>query len=274
MKNGRERRRVRPAVFLPGRTGMQAGKQRGARVGFLDEWRGVTILLMVFYHGAYDLEYVFGAGFPGFRGPAMDALQLYICCSFIFVAGICCRYSRGNLRRGAMVLAVALAMTLVTALLMPQQKILFGVLHFLGCAMMLYALLGQLSDKLPAGAGFAAMLLLWAFTFNIAGGSVGFFRLLRLYLPGALYTQSFLFPLGLPGPGFFSSDYFPVIPWIFLFFAGSYAGVWFRAGKMPAALYRTHLPLFAAVGRRSLLIYVLHQPVLYAVLGLACGAFF
>ena len=69
---------------------------------------------------------------------------------------------------------------------------------------------------------------------------------------------------------FSSSDYFPLLPWVFLYWAGYFFAQWFRArctaqpGLPPKALR----PL-CAVGSRTLLIYMLHQPVIYgALLGL------
>lgn len=89
-------------------------------------------------------------------------------------------------------------------------------------------------------------------------------------LPAAWYKPN-LFWLGLPDLTVFSSsDYFPLLPWVFLYWVGYFFARWFRArctaqpGLPPKALR----PL-CAVGSRTLLIYMLHQPVIYgALLGL------
>ena len=236
------------------------------RVVLLDELRGLSVLLMILYHGLYDLVFLFGIDFPFFSWP-MQCLQLYICSSFILISGISSRFSRNNTKRGFLVLGIALAMTLVTCLFMPEQRILFGILHFLGVAMILHDVFFRRRSKLlPDFWGALLHLCLFAFTWGVGSGYVGFFGLFKIPLPAFLYRLPFLFPLGLPAAGFFSSDYFPLFPWLFLFFAGSYIGNILRTGTLPLRYYRTRFAFLGWVGRRSLLLYVLHQPVIYGLL--------
>jgi len=120
------------------------------RVCLLDELRGLAVLLMIFYHGAYDAVYIFrftGSGW--FTSVPMDFLQLYIAVSFILIAGIMGRYSRSNFRRGVKTFLCGLLVTAVTLLVMPSERILFGILHFLGAAMMLLGLFEPLLRKIP-----------------------------------------------------------------------------------------------------------------------------
>ena len=70
-------------------------------------------------------------------------------------------------------------------------------------------------------------------------------------------------PLGLPGAGFSSADYFPLIPWCFVFAAGTVVGRLARDGKFPAWTYPSRVPFFSFLGRHALLIYIVHQPVIY-----------
>ena len=123
------------------------------RVCLLDELRGLAVLLMIFYHGAYDAVYIFrftGSGW--FTSAPMDFLQRYIAVSFILIAGIMGRYSRSNFRRGVKTFLCGLLVTAVTLLVMPSERILFGILHFLGAAMMLLGLCEPLLRKIPAAA--------------------------------------------------------------------------------------------------------------------------
>lgn len=109
------------------------------RVEILDELRGLIVLLMIFYHAIYDLVFVFRAVDPAlFQSRFMRWLQLFVACGFIVIAGIMCRYSRNNLRRGAKTFLAGMLVTAVTAAVIPSQLILFGILHFLGICMMLY----------------------------------------------------------------------------------------------------------------------------------------
>ena len=68
---------------------------------------------------------------------------------------------------------------------------------------------------------------------------------------------------GFPGPGFVSSDYFSLLPWLLLFWTGYFL---YRLRPAEPLLPDIRLPGFSAMGRHSLLIYLLHQPVLYALL--------
>jgi uncharacterized membrane protein len=248
---------------------------RGARrVVFIDEVRGLCILLMVLFHGAYDLVYIFGVKLPIFHAPFLQAFaQPFVAGVFIFISGIATRYSRGNLKRGLAVLACGLLMTLVTWRFMPSQLIVFGILHLMGGCMTVYGLIfpgtREKPDRLPAVSGFALYGVLFACLWNLPRGYLGFPGTpLSLRLPAAPYALSWLAPLGFPGPGFFSSDYFPLLPWALLFIAGTYCGAMFRSGGMPEFFYRSRAPFLAKTGRHTLLIYLAHQPVIYGALWL------
>lgn len=82
-------------------------------------------------------------------------------------------------------------------------------------------------------------------------------------MPAGLYRAN-LFWLGLPDlTRFTSADYFPVVPWVFLFWCGVFlARLWHPGRGEPPVVLR---PL-CAVGRNTLLVYMLHQPVIYGVL--------
>ena len=246
-----------PALSQPNKT---------ARLHLLDELRGLLILNVVAYHTLYDLVYLFGVNIGWFRTQGAYWWQQWMSGSLIFLAGISCLLTRSNLRRGAKTFALGLALTLGTWLAMPDQIIAFGILHFMGAAMLLFALLRPLLDKIPPKAGLWVCLALFVLTKNIYYGNVGIPYLWEVPVPEVFYSTKFLFPLGLPHPHFQSSDYFPLIPWLFLFLAGSFLGRKIPAGKVPAFACRSRLPLLGAIGRRTLVIYLVHQPVIYALL--------
>lgn len=251
-----------------GNGGAAMSFNRGAakRVPLLDEFRGLVILLMVFYHGAYDLVSIFGVDFPFFYSPFMNYLQVFTAGTFILVSGIACRFSRSNLKRGALAFGLGLAFTAVTALVMPSQLVMFGVLHLLGSCMMLFALLEPLLDRIRCPAlGVALCVALQALLLHVPYGQLGY-PPFAVALPRALYDAKVLFWLGFPSATFYSSDYFPLIPWLFLFLAGSYLGVYFKNGSAPRFAYESHCKPLAAVGRRTIWIYLLHQPIIFGVL--------
>ena len=125
-------------------------------------------------------------------------------------------------------------------------------------------------EKLPPLAGVTGSAVLFALLNQLPQGWLGFEGTHLAALPAAWYKPN-LFWLGLPDLTVFSSsDYFPLLPWVFLYWVGYFFARWFRArctaqpGLPPKALR----PL-CAVGSRTLLIYMLHQPVIYgALLGL------
>lgn len=235
------------------------------RVWLLDELRGLFILLMVLYHLCYDLVFIFGVSIPAFEWKSIQWLQLLIAGLFVFIAGVACHYSHNNVKRGLQCFCFGLAMTAVTYFVLPSQLVLFGILHFLGLSMLLFAFVWPLIKRVPPILGLLVCAALFFLTFNTQSGYWGM-RGWEMELPRALYSTSFLFPLGFPGAAFWSSDYFPFLPWIFWFFGGAFAGVYVRGGLLPQWAYRPHSRTLAFAGRNTLIIYLLHQPVVYGVL--------
>ena len=74
-----------------------------------------------------------------------------------------------------------------------------------------------------------------------------------------------LWLFGFTTPDFASADYFPLLPWFFVFLLGTWAGRYVKAGRLPQWFYTARAPRLALVGRHALLLYVLHQPLLYAL---------
>lgn len=192
------------------------------RSGTLDTLRGLTLLSMMAYHGCWDLVYLRGLPWSWYHGFWAYVWQQSICCTFILLSGYCWQMGRHPLRRGLMSFGGGLAVSLVTALAMPEDPVRFGVLTFLGTAMLLTVPLRRWLDRVPPRLG-----------------------------------------LGFPGPGFVFSDYFSLLPWLLLFWTGYFL---YRLRPAEPLLPDIRLPGFSAMGRHSLLIYLLHQPVLYALL--------
>ena len=225
------------------------------RFDLLDAWRSLAILLMLVYHFLYDL-YIVGVltGAQLFCGP-LNIMQKFICCSFILLAGASARFSRSNLRHSLFVLAAGVVVEIGAAV--GGQVIRFGILMFMGTAMLLYHFLDGYLRKLPP-------LLL-------AMGSGILFFLTDWWLAQVSVSVGWLYPLGLTGPNFFSADYFPLMPWFFLFLIGTVLGG-YCLERHDRRLLTVQLPaLLTWPGRHSLIIYVLHQPVLYGISYLIWG---
>lgn len=241
------------------------------RVGFLDELRGFAIICMVVYHLMFNLNYVFDVDVPIFFEDWFNVIRDIFAGMFICISGIVCNYSSSNLKRGVQCFFIGMIITFVTAFISPSSPDVFGILHCLGICMMTYGLLEGFLRHIPPFAGMVIGIFLFMLTFNFSRGSAGIGEILKFKMPDVLYSTDVLFPLGLPGEEFVSLDYFPLCPWLFLFLAGSFYGVYVKEGRAPKFFYNTHFKFFAAAGRYSIWIYVLHQPVMYTALCVIFG---
>lgn len=245
-------------------------KHSHLRYGLLDTLRGLCVLSMAAFHGVYDLVNILGVPMTWFHGTPGYLWQQSICWTFILLSGLCWNLSRRHLFRGLLLTACGAAVTLATWLVMPSELILYGILTLLGLSALLLNLLHTLFQKLhwevPPPMGFAVSLLLFFLLREVPGGYLGFEGLRFFALPAELYRFPVLTLLGFPPAGFSSSDYFPLIPWFFLYLAGYF--LWkllSRQKKVLEALQHPGLRPLSFVGRHSLLIYLLHQPVLLGI---------
>ncbi len=236
------------------------------RVVLLDELRGFAILCMVFYHLMYNLKFMLGINVPVFFENWFDPIRDAFAGLFICISGIVCNYSRNNLKRGAQCFFIGMAITFITAYAVPESPDMFGILHCLGISMMIYGLAENVLKKISVPIGTAAGIILFIASFNFPYGYAGIKGILSAELPGVLYRTRVMFPLGFPRLGFNSLDYFPLMPWLFLFLAGTFFGRYVKAGGLPDFCRKTHIKFFALCGRHSLLIYVAHQPVILLVI--------
>lgn len=258
---------------MPIRPAPRNGEPRAARPRYvlLDELRGLAVAAMVVYHAFFLLGEVFGSAAGRELLRRAEPVQPFIAGTFIFICGICCRLSRSNRRRGLRLLGLALLLTLCTWALTfmgIHQVILFGVLHFLAVAILLFHVLEKPLSKappLPQALLFAALFLLTANL--LAGGppGIGFGPWL---LPFPSTNLLPLFFLGFPSHTLGSADYIPLIPWLFLFLAGTAVGIYAQRGRFPACFEKPRCGPLRWVGRHALLIYLLHQPVLFGLAAL------
>ncbi len=239
------------------------------RIHLMDELRGFAVFCMVFYHGFYTLAFLMGQSWGEWLYRFFMPAEPWFAGLFIFIAGISSNLTHSNLVRGVKLLGAALLVTLATAIAVPEELIVFGILHFLSVCMIAFGLLQLLRRRLgrteePPFRLWPVVVcaVLFIVTRYLASGYLQIPFVLRVFLPSGWY-QAWLAPLGLPGPGFSSADYFPLLPWCFVFAAGTVVGRLAKAGKFPAWTYPSRVPFFSFLGRHALLIYVLHQPVIY-----------
>lgn len=246
------------------------------RIAVLDELRGWMILLMVVHHFGYTMGYLFDKAWGRALFQGFGILHPIGAGLFIVICGFCCRLSHSNLRRGLLLAGVAAATSLALYVFMPSAMIWYGILHMLATCILLYAGLARLLKHVPLWLGVTACALLFALTWHVPAGVVqpfaasgGFFGIRGLWevaVPVSWQAQRWLYPLGI-GIGE-SADYFPLLPWAFLFFGGTFLGR--LAPRAPDFLCRSYVPPIAFIGRHTLWVYLLHQPIIYAVAYVVC----
>ena len=232
------------------------------RYQVLDTIRGCALASMLLYHASWDMVYMFGANWPWYHGFAAYVWQQSICWTFILLSGYCWALGRHQLRRGLTVFSCGALITAVTWFLMPGNLVYCGVLTLLGASSLLLIPLAPALERLPAQAGAAGSFLLFMIFRDVNAGVLGFEGARLLTLPAGLYRDHVTALLGFPPADFFSTDYFSLLPWFFLFLTG-----WFLFRLRPEeAREIRRVPVVTAMGRHSLLLYMLHQPVIYGLL--------
>ena len=215
------------------------------RIELLDLCRSLLVAFMVVWHALYDLA-LFGLTDHTFVESTAYHVSACLCGGgFILIAGICCRFSRDNLRRGLIVLAAGVAVMAVS--LWVGNPVLFGILQLLGISMLLYGLFGRRLERLPP------------YVLPIACAVL--FPLTLWWTKSTVVDITWVFPFGFVTDTFYSSDYYPLLPWIFLFLFGT----WFGGLLKNKSSRRKIPPALTWPGRHSLLIYLLHQPVIYCM---------
>ena len=244
--------------------------QKPARYSLIDAVRAAAVINMIAYHLLYNIFTVFGV-WPGFylSTPAI-IWERFICFTFIIVSGMSVNFSRHGYRRGIILNLCGAAVTVATVLLIPEQAVRFGVLNFIGCAMMItFALRNELSRIRPE-VGMAVFFVLFMLCYGIPEGYIGIFSCPLINLPQELYQFRWLSFLGFPSRDFFSADYFPILQFIFLYLFGFELWRFIEQRGIDRFLHKK-IPVLDFIGRHSLIIYLVHQPVLYGICRLIMG---
>lgn len=245
------------------------------RLRLIDTIRGITIVSMLLYHAAWDLlhynmlitdEFLYGLG--------ARIWQQSICWSFILLSGFSFSYGHHRIKRGLMSIGGGVLITIVTCVAMPADRDVFGVLWLLGSATLLMIPLDKLltrincDSKIGAFLGTALAMAIFVLTRNINRGYLGFGNINIAKLPEVLYRGYFATYLGFTDKGFYSSDYFSLIPWFFLFVTGYFIQKLISGTKSEGFFREHYIRGFEILGRHSFIIYMLHQVVIFALVTL------
>ena len=241
----------------------KAKKVSARRLWEIDTLRGFAIVQMIFYHFVWDLHF-FGL-YQGnlFSGP-WQWFARTIATQFLFLVGISLTLSyhreiqQGETNlftkyflRGAKIFGWGLVITIGTYFFIGQGFVIFGILHLIGFSIMISYPFLRLNRWVALLTGLTMI-------------GVG------LYIDSVVVDYPWLIWLGLKQQGIAMVDYYPVLPYSGIALLGIFAGY---------ILYRDHLRQFALpdwsdnqfvsglrfLGRHSLLIYLIHQPILIAI---------
>ncbi len=239
----------------PGNTG---GATR-ARFTWLDTARGLALLAMASYHFMWDLQ-SFGYAEPDFAVTGLPKIYARaIASTFLFLSGLSLVLSQSPeikwekyFPRLAKIIAAAFLVSAGTYLVSPGSFIYFGILHSMAAA----SILGLAFLRLPA-----------ALTFCLAIAAV----IAPLYLKSDLFNHAWLWWTGLATDFRRADDFVPVLPWMGPFLFGmALAGpakrllAWSSRFHQDKSLPRWH-SLMAFFSRHSLAFYLVHQPILIAL---------
>lgn len=238
------------------------------RVFELDFLRGLSIVMMILHHIIYDLRYILEIDVFAWQESFFfqNILRPPFVFIFLFVSGVCCTFSRSNIRRSLRLAAVAAAFSVVffiVSRVTQTEMYLVSNIIFILCIGTLICGLTELMVKKKVIRSFDTWMIVAALSSLVLNGA------LNLITP---FTLPWLSPLHRNfETGFGMSDYMPLLPWISMFFAGALAGRWFYKSKKsifsePPVIVRRILDPFIFIGRHSLLFYLLHQPVVLLIL--------
>ena len=243
------------------------------RLYLIDEYRGFWIIYMIVYHAIWDLVYIFQYDWPWFKSDMAFICQQVGCWSFIFISGFCWQMSRHNLKRGLQVFGAGVVITIATLIFMPDSRVLFGVLTMLGSSMLLMIPCDKVLKKINPWIGVIVSFMIFLFVYPVNDGYLGFGGIEMVDIPRELYSGWFSTYLGFPMLGFWSTDYFSIFPWFFLYVTGYFCNSIVLGGKegqgisvIKKFMSKSICPPLGWIGRNSLIIYMLHQPVVYGIL--------
>lgn len=234
------------------------------RLNGLDILRGSAILFAILYHTLYDVYYVFNFNMPFLFSGWFDIIHEIFLVILIIVSGICTSFSHNIYKRAGFLIIVGEIITIITSIFIPDQLIVFGVITFFGSIMMIYGLTADFFRKIPWKLlAVICILLFIVFLFMGSNGTFTFGDFSVKII--SIHNNEFLYPLGLLTPEFESSDYFPLIPYGFLFIAGTAFSVPVKQGKLNKLFYSIKCRPVEFIGRHSLVVYLVHQPVIFGI---------
>ena len=229
----------------------------------VDYIRVCVILNMIIYHTLWDIMYLFGKDIPWFISGVGNIWQKFICITFIILSGFCWSLSRNHIKRGIYILAMGFLISFVTTVFVPEGSIKYGILTMIGSSVIIMIPLEKALNKINS---FAGLILSFALYIVLKDINMGYIFFHKVSLPKYLYKGELMTYMGFTEKGFYSADYFSLIPWIFMFIFGYFLYKVMKSKGWILYLKGVQNKLIEKISRGSLIIYMLHQPVVYGLL--------
>ncbi|WP_181700629.1 heparan-alpha-glucosaminide N-acetyltransferase [Chthonobacter albigriseus] len=230
--------------------------RRVPRIPLIDALRGIAVVAMVVYHFSWDLSYHHFVTWDVVGDPVWRGFAMSIAASFLVLVGVSLSLAaaeglswRRILARLARIAAGAVLVSLATYALFPDAWVRFGILHMIAAG----SVLALPFPRLPTAATLAVAVLV-------------------LLAPRYLTSEAFDHPLlvwtGLQATVPPANDFVPVFPWLAAVLAGVAAGRLIARGSLPLPFWSGETAagrVLRWLGRWSLLIYLVHQPLLFGI---------
>jgi len=228
------------------------------RIVEVDTVRGIAIVMMVIYHFFLDMDF-FQISEIDLSGISWIVFQRAIAFTFVFIAGISLvlmkRKKKGKwdyVKRAAFLGAIALVITAVTWIYPHERFIMFGIIHLIALSTLIAPLFFSLGS----------WNLLLAIVLIIGGFFLG---------TAPIEGTDYFFWLGVYSPSYWPLDYYPLIPWFGIILLEMYSGQRLFTTQNIERMKNDGtknilIQKLAFLGRNSLLIYLIHQPILVALI--------
>jgi len=227
--------------------------QSKGRYFYIDVWRGIAVALMIVFHFTYDLSHFQYLDIDFDREPFWLNFRIVIVTLFLCLVGISLQLATGHgitpsryYKRLGRLVGAATLVSIGSYIVFPDSFIYFGVLHFVVVA----SVLGLLFRNL--------------FWLNLISGVAIIVIGIQFY--AGLFESPLWYWTGLMSGRPYSEDYVPLLPWFGVVLIGMFTGLLIEKYGLLDVDNRGEGALTRALawgGRHSLLIYLLHQPLLF-----------
>lgn len=251
------------------------------RFALIDFLRGFCMFLVIFDHIMWNFGYFFPrwsmalndtssimyhiGQFAGFywSWALRDAVRFFALGTFVLLSGISVAFSKDNHKRTLELLALVLALSIVSNMLNAIWPagcaINFNILAVLGCSLLVYTFVSKKTYR----SVLATLLILFIFEYT-------FLPIIEVYLKD---SNALLIPLWqseiiINGKTYFEADYMPLFPYILFFFLGvliSMAYYFPRIKRKELGKHYDWQRPFCFLGRHSLIVYMTHQIIFQGI---------